>query len=255
MSYPETEFLSIIEFYRRHLYYLMEEGIEGIPAVLHKDPVDSRLIEDFGREFRKEPATGTVLSDPETELNRLRLEIGDCTRCKLHRSRSNLVFGEGNFKPDLVLVGEGPGFDEDRVGRPFVGAAGKLLDRIIRAMGLTRDQVYICNVVKCHPPQNRDPEPEEIKTCGSFLTQQLEILNPALILALGRISGRFLTHSPPGTPLHAMRNRLFSFNGIDVAVTYHPSAILRNPAYRRPVWEDVQVVMKRLERPISGFGA
>lgn len=233
MNELKTELLFLTKSFSRYLAFLQEEGIEAVSITDWMD---------------KTP--GPLISNAEEALEKLKLSIGDCKRCKLHQSRSNLVFGEGNPDPDLVLVGEGPGFDEDRWGRPFVGAAGQLLNRIVKAMGLTREQIYICNVVKCHPPKNRDPEEDEIEICGNFLIEQLEILKPKMILALGRISGRFLTGSPPSTPISALRNRFFSFRGIDTAVTYHPSALLRNPAYRRPVWEDVQAVMKRLERPI-----
>lgn len=232
----KAELLSLTKACLHHLTFLSEEGSDALPI-------------NLGTVFAEAEST-PVISDAIQELENLRLIIGDCKRCKLHRSRSNLVFGEGSPNAELVLVGEGPGYDEDRMGRPFVGAAGQLLDRIIKAMGLTREQIYLCNVVKCHPPKNRDPEQEEIEICGNFLVEQLEILRPGMILALGRIAGRFLTGSSSETSLNALRNRIFSFHGIETVVTYHPSAILRNAAYRRPVWEDVQAVMKRLGRPI-----
>lgn len=211
-----------------HLRYLQEQGLDGLV-------IDS---------------TENASSGADAALEALRRHIGDCRRCPLHSGRRNIVFGEGNPHPDIVLVGEGPGFDEDRTGRPFVGRAGHLLDRIIAAMGLGRDDIYICNVVKCRPPNNRDPEPDEMDVCTRFLNAQLDILRPKIILALGRISGRFLTKMDRSS-LGRMRGCFHNYNGIDVRVTYHPAAILRNPGYRRPVWEDVQAVMARIGRPIK----
>jgi len=210
---------SVISDVKSHLSYLMEEGVDSIP--------------EFG-----------------VSMKNLKERLMDCQRCDLHLRRNNIVFGEGNLNPDLVLVAEAPGFDEDRLGRPFVGKAGMLLDRIIKAMGLNRKDLYICNVVKCRPPDNRDPHPQEIATCGEFLKEQIRILNPKIILALGRISGRFFTNQKDST-ISSMRGTFHDYNGVDLRVTYHPAALLRNSAYKRPLWEDVQEVMKRLGRPIK----
>ncbi|MGB3976335.1 MAG: uracil-DNA glycosylase, partial [bacterium] len=159
MDECKAELLSLTRSCSRYLLYLLDEGIEAVSVNPETNPISKE-------------SKPTIL-DAAHALEHLRLTIGDCRRCKLHRSRSNLVFGEGSVEPDLVLVGEGPGFDEDRQGRPFVGAAGQLLNKIIKAMGLAREQIYICNIVKCHPPKNRDPEQDEIEICGHFLIEQL----------------------------------------------------------------------------------
>ncbi len=189
----------------------------------------------------------TSLSDsenPETALVALREEIGDCTRCELHRGRSNLVFGEGSPTARLVFVGEGPGRDEDLAGRPFVGAAGQLLDRIIVAMGLRRAEVYICNVVKCRPPNNRTPEDEERQICGQFVQRQLTILKPKVVVALGGTATQFLLGRDE--PLGRLRGRFHEYSGLQIMPTYHPAYLLRNPSGKRAVWEDIQKVMEAL---------
>lgn len=186
--------------------------------------------------------------EPET-LEELRECIGDCKRCKLSSGRNKLVFGEGDSNARLVFIGEGPGRDEDREGRPFVGAAGKLLTRIIeQGMGLKREDVYICNVVKCRPPNNRDPEADEVNTCIGFLKQQIKIIKPDVICCLGRIAGREIA----GKDFRITRDRgkWLSFMDIPVMPTFHPAYILRNRKDERrlkaQVWEDIKKVMDRL---------
>lgn len=183
------------------------------------------------------------------DLESLAAFIGDCRRCRLSEKRTHVVFGEGSPKARLVFVGEGPGADEDAAGRPFVGEAGKLLTRIIEnGMGLKREDVYICNVVKCRPPNNRDPEADEVQTCRPFLEQQLAILKPEVICTLGRIAAKCLLGRE--FKITQERGTWFSFKGIPLMTTYHPSYILRNPSEERPlkrqVWEDVQKIMGRL---------
>ncbi|MBN1295452.1 uracil-DNA glycosylase [bacterium] len=194
-------------------------------------------------------ATNGTNDDRELRLAELRNYIGECRRCPLHLQRTRLVFGEGNPAARLMLVGEGPGSEEDRTGRPFIGKAGQLLDRIIAAMGLDRKDVFIGNVVKCRPPGNRDPEPDEIAVCRAFLDAQIDIIRPQILLALGKISGRVLTGIPDAT-LASLRGVFYQYRQIDLRVTYHPAALLRNPAYRRPVWEDIQTIMARLGLPV-----
>lgn len=177
-------------------------------------------------------------------LDLLRAHIGACERCKLGAERRQLVFGEGSSVADLVFVGEGPGREEDRAGRPFVGEAGKLLTRIIEAMGLTRNQVYICNVVKCRPPNNRDPELDEVETCRSFLEQQLKIIKPKVICTLGRIAAQTLIHRD--FKITRERGTWHTHAGIQLMPTYHPAYLLRNPSAKRQVWEDIQQIMKHL---------
>jgi DNA polymerase len=187
--------------------------------------------------------------DPLSDLS---AELSDCRRCRLHRDRRHLVFGEGDSHPRLVFVGEGPGFEEDRQGRPFVGPAGALLTRIINAMGLSRDEVYICNVVKCRPPENRTPQPDEIDVCGSFLHRQLMALGPACICALGAVAAQFLTGTRKG--ITELRGRFYEFHGIPVMPTFHPAYLLRNPERKREVWADIQQVMGRLGLKGKGEG-
>ncbi len=186
-------------------------------------------------------------------LETLRTHIGDCRRCDLHKDRNHLVFGEGDPNAKLVFVGEGPGFDEDREGRPFVGKSGKLLTRIIEnGMGLTRDAVYICNVVKCRPPGNRDPNPDEIKICLPFLKSQLDIIKPRVICCLGRVACQALF----GTDFKITKGRgkWQTYEGIPLMPTFHPAYLLRNASAKRPVWEDVQKIMQKLGLEVSRNG-
>ena len=186
-----------------------------------------------------------IFDAPKTmTLEEIREEIGDCTRCKLHEGRTNLVFGEGSPKAKLVFVGEGPGRDEDQQGRPFVGRAGKLLTKIIEAMGLTREQVYICNVVKCRPPQNRTPEPDEMSTCEQFLFKQIRFIKPEVIACLGATAAQSMLKTKKS--LGSLRGRFHSYGSSKLMVTYHPAALLRNAGFRKPLWDDMQVVMKEL---------
>jgi uracil-DNA glycosylase len=178
---------------------------------------------------------------PET-LDEIRNELGDCQRCKLWKGRTNIVFGAGNPHARLVFVGEGPGYDEDRQGEPFVGKAGQLLTKIILAMKLSRDQVYICNVIKCRPPENRNPEPDEIKACIPFLKRQLEAISPDYICSLGSVATNSLLEKE--VFISRVRGRFFDYKGIKVMPTYHPAYLLRNPEKKRDVWEDVQKIMK-----------
>ncbi len=187
-------------------------------------------------------------------LEALLSAIGECTRCGLSRGRTRLVFGEGNPEARLVFVGEGPGRDEDVAGRPFVGAAGQLLDRIIAAMGLTRGDVYICNVVKCRPPENRNPTESEQKICGPFLRRQLDAIDPEVIVALGSTAAGFLLETD--APVGRLRGRFHPYKNAQVLPTYHPAYLLRTPSAKRAVWEDMQLVMARLglERKQGGAG-
>ncbi len=182
---------------------------------------------------------------PFDSLEDLRIHVGDCRRCGLHKGRTHLVFGEGNPRARLVFVGEGPGFDEDQAGRPFVGKSGQLLTRIIEnGMGLTRESVYICNVVKCRPPGNRDPNPDEISTCLPFLKAQLGIIGPEVICALGRVACQALLGA--GFSITRDRGHWRIYEGIPLMATFHPAYLLRNPAAKRPVWDDVKRIMAKL---------
>jgi uracil-DNA glycosylase family 4 len=187
-----------------------------------------------------------------SELDILRTELGDCTRCGLASDRKKIVFGVGDPGAQVVFVGEAPGRDEDLQGEPFVGKAGQLLTRIINAMGLERDQVYICNVIKCRPPGNRDPQADEIATCQPFLTKQLEIIRPRAICALGSFAARTLLNSDTG--ISRLRGQFHDYHGVPLMPTYHPSYLLRNPQAKREVWEDIQKIMELLGLPVKGNG-
>lgn len=169
-----------------------------------------------------------------------------CTRCFLAQGRTNVVPGEGNPQADLVLVGEGPGQTEDQTGRPFVGRAGELLTDILRAIGFERDQVFICNVVKCRPPQNRKPLPDEMASCSPFLEAQLALIRPKVILALGATAAEALLRSKRS--LADLRLKVHSYRGTPLVVTYHPAALLRNPNWKKPTWDDVRIARQLIER-------
>ena len=169
-------------------------------------------------------------------------DLGDCQRCKLASGRTNIVFGSGSATAKLVFVGEGPGFDEDQKGEPFVGAAGQLLTKIIAAINLSREQVYICNIIKCRPPGNRNPESDEIESCLPFLERQIAAIQPDFICALGKFAAQTLLKSD--VPISRLRGRFYEYNGIKVLPTYHPAYLLRNPEKKREVWEDMQMLMK-----------
>jgi len=186
---------------------------------------------------------GTVSQQPT--LEEVRQELGDCQRCKLYAGRTHLVFGVGNPAADLMFVGEAPGADEDAQGIPFVGRAGQLLTKIIEAIDLSRDQVYIANILKCRPPGNRDPEPDEVQTCEPFLFQQIEAIQPRIIVALGKYAAQNLLRTK--TPISKMRGEFVRFQNCWLLPTFHPSYLLRNPSAKRQVWEDMQKVRDRLK--------
>ena len=174
-------------------------------------------------------------------LQKTREDLGECTRCKLHGSRHTIVFGDGNPKAELVFVGEGPGADEDAQGLPFVGRAGKLLTQMIEAMGLQRKDVYICNVVKCRPPENRLPEEDEVRACSPFLLRQLDVINPKVIVCLGATATKTLLQTNRG--VSQFRGEWLDFRGKKLMATYHPAYLLRNPPAKSEVWKDLQKVM------------
>jgi DNA polymerase len=175
-------------------------------------------------------------------LGSIQADLGDCRRCNLAQGRKRIVFGDGNPNAKLMFIGEGPGAEEDRQGKPFVGAAGQLLTRIIEAIKRSRDQVYICNIIKCRPPGNRNPEPDEIKTCFPFLARQITAIQPDFIIALGTFAAQTLLGT--ATPISRLRGRFHEYQGIKVVPTYHPAYLLRNPDKKRDVWEDMKMLMK-----------
>jgi uracil-DNA glycosylase family 4 len=188
------------------------------------------------------PRSAAPVEGERPTLDQIRRELGDCQRCKLCTGRKNIVFGAGNPRAELVFVGEGPGEQEDLKGVPFVGAAGDLLTKMIEAMGFSRDDVYICNVVKCRPPGNRNPEPDEIASCEPFLRSQLLALQPKVIVALGKFAAQTLLRDP--TPITRMRGQWREYQGVKLMPTFHPAYLLRSPAEKRKAWEDLQQVMK-----------
>ena len=220
-SSPRRDLAELTSSLRQHLSYQAMMGLEWLPS-------------------ESLPMAESV----QETLEEIRINLGECSRCRLHSNRRNIVFGEGNPSAIVALVGEGPGREEDRLGRPFVGAAGKLLDRIIAAMGWRRDEVYICNVIKCRPPKNRDPLADEIEQCGPILRRQLRSLSPRAILALGSFAAQFLLSSQQ--PISKLRNRVYQFEGIPVVPTYHPAYLLRNPLQKRQAWEDIQLLLSLL---------
>jgi uracil-DNA glycosylase len=177
-------------------------------------------------------------------LERIREDLGECTRCRLHKQRNKIVFGAGNSRAELVFVGEGPGHDEDVQGLPFVGRAGKLLTQMIEAMALTREQVYICNVVKCRPPENRKPEDDEVATCSPYLYRQLDVIAPKAIVCLGGTAAQALLKTKDS--ISRFRGTWFDFRNTKLLATYHPAYLLRNPAAKGEVWKDLQKVMAHL---------
>jgi len=182
--------------------------------------------------------------DNKLDLSKICTDMAGCQLCSLGKTRRNLVFGDGNPQAKVVFVGEAPGADEDEQGLPFVGRAGQLLTKIIEAMGLSRKEVYICNILKCRPPQNRNPLPVEIAACEPFLKQQLKSISPQIICALGTFAAKTLLKTE--VPISVLRGRFHFYEGIKLMPTYHPAYLLRNPSAKKTVWEDVQLIMKEL---------
>lgn len=183
---------------------------------------------------------------PSKELEDFYRTIRDCQECHLHRYRTNLVFGMGNPQAEVMFVGEAPGREEDLQGNPFVGRAGQLLDKVLAAIDFKREEVYIGNILKCRPPENRDPLPDEVEKCEPYLLKQIEIIKPRIICALGRISAQVLLKTK--LPLNQLRGKFHDYHGIKFLVTYHPAALLRYPQYKRQTWEDVQLLRKEYDR-------
>ncbi len=193
----------------------------------------------------KAPPEQAMAGDKAAALRIIREDIGDCTRCRLHERRTHIVFGVGNLNPDIMFVGEGPGADEDEQGEPFVGRAGQLLNNMIAAMGIKREDVYIANVVKCRPPGNRTPENDECDTCSPFLMRQIDVMRPKVIVALGAVAAKTLLRV--NDFVGRLRGRWYDVKGAKLAVTYHPSYLLRDPRQKKESWKDLQMVMKYLE--------
>jgi DNA polymerase len=220
----------IREDFRGYLQYMKGLGYAGVD--LSENSL--RTLEGWSKEAMAET------------LDMVRKDLGPCQRCKLHVGRKHIVFGAGNPRAKLVLVGEAPGYEEDIQGQPFVGRAGQLLTRILRAIGLTREDVYICNIIKCRPPGNRNPEPDEIAACIPFLRRQLRAVKPGLICALGTFAAQTLLGT--NKPISRLRGHFHTYEGKLLLPTYHPAFLLRNPSKRRDVWEDMQRLQEAYER-------
>jgi len=231
MDFMDENRNEMIRDLKSYLEYLKGMGIVSLP------------VSDPGVEIKpEEPGPSRIIT-----LEEVQKELGDCKRCKLHRTRRTIVFGEGNGKATLMFIGEGPGYDEDVQGRPFVGKAGQLLTKIIESINLKREEVYIANIVKCRPPQNRNPEPDEIESCNPFLMKQIRVIQPKIICALGTFAAQTLLKTD--TKISALRGKLFDLEGIKVIPTYHPAFLLRNPERKREVWEDMKKIAELLLAP------
>lgn len=246
------ELTTMVVSLRRHVQRMERAGIRSLP-----------VREASGAKVKPEPAPagwlrgveGGLFSDHAdayraTSLEELRAAIGDCRRCKLWPGRTHLVFGTGNPHADVMFVGEGPGRDEDLEGEPFVGRAGQLLtDIIVKGMGLRREDVYIANVIKCRPPENRNPEPDEVGSCEPFLLKQIELVRPRVLVALGKFAVQTLLKTK--VPITRLRGAWHEFNGIRIMPTFHPAYLLRNPGDKKLVWEDIKKVIKELRTPAA----
>ncbi len=245
-----SEFYETAQALENYLRFCKEIGIEELPAgfaaggteIADTEKNETVLLNDRG-----EPRDSSAVKT----LSEIREELGDCTRCCLCETRKSIVFGEGNPRARLVFVGEGPGRDEDIQGRPFVGRAGQLLTKIIRAMKLERKDVYICNVVKCRPPGNRNPQPDEVASCEPFLMKQIESINPEVIVSLGSVATGLMLKLK-NFKMGQLRGTFHQYGDSKLMITYHPAALLRNPSLKKPVWEDMKLVMRELGIPTSG---
>jgi len=263
---PQDELLALLASVRATVEHLRDSGVRGFPreaaSVVVRSMIPEQSVVALEDDHRPEaadgPATAPVkaaaaagdlfvsgkLREAET-LEDLRREIGDCRRCKLCQGRTQIVFGVGNPNAELMFVGEGPGRDEDLQGEPFVGRAGQLLTEIItKGMKLRRQDVYIANVVKCRPPDNRNPEPDEIVACEPFLIRQIEIIKPRVIVALGKFAAQTLLRDK--APISRLRGRWFDYHGSKLMPTLHPAYLLRNPNDKKLVWADIKMVMQEL---------
>jgi DNA polymerase len=217
---------------KRSLLHLKENGCKTIPC----SEKSLNILSAWKHGIRAAPPS----MKPES-LNDIRMNLGDCRRCVLCEKRTHIVFGEGDPHARLVFVGEAPGYDEDQQGTPFVGEAGQLLTRIIQSIHLAREQVYICNVIKCRPPGNRNPEPLEIETCSPFLNRQIQAIRPEFICTLGKFASQTLLKQE--IPISKLRGQFYDYHGIRLIPTFHPAYLLRNPEKKRAVWEDMKLLM------------
>jgi DNA polymerase len=239
--------------FAEHLRFYKELGVTGVSRDAkwrRREAAAENGVQSAELDAQTSQAQPVTLARSVTEaLATIREDLGDCTRCKLHTlGRKQIVFGVGNPSADLMFVGEAPGADEDAQGEPFVGRAGQLLTKMIEAMGLTRNDVYIANVLKCRPPGNRNPEPDEIATCEPFLFRQLGSIDPKVVLALGAFAARTLLQTQD--PISRLRGRVYDYRGAKLIPTFHPSFLLRSPGYKREAWEDLKKALALLGREV-----
>jgi uracil-DNA glycosylase len=265
MNDIQKKFLGIVEDVRAHLEYQRALGVTSIEvgAIDAQTPI---VRPAAAASAKKEKTVDVVATSPVVKettkpvttldegqaqtLEAIREEIGDCTRCKLHTGRKNIVFGEGNPKAVIIFVGEGPGFEEDQQGRPFVGEAGQLLTDIVeKGMKIKRAEVYICNIVKCRPPGNRNPEPDEVESCIGFVKKQIKTINPKVIVTLGNVPTQNLLGTKQG--ITKIRGTWQAYEGIPLMPTFHPAYLLRSPGEKGKVWADIKLVLEKLGMSIQ----
>lgn len=254
MADARDELRELTAGFRVHLEARGRSGVLGVSLCPSPRPAVAPTV-PAATEGRDEPLTPYPTPPPVSYdegqvmhagrgLTALRAELGDCQRCKLAKTRRHIVFGTGHPEANLMFVGEAPGGDEDAQGEPFVGAAGQLLNKMIQAMGYERHEVYICNVIKCRPPQNRNPEPDEITACEQFLRTQIAVVQPRVIVALGKFAAQFLCGE--STPITRLRGNLRTYHEVPVMPTYHPAYLLRDPTRKSEAWADLKQVMALL---------
>jgi uracil-DNA glycosylase family 4 len=247
--------LGIYDFYRRPVAEATVESFPGLQPE-SRDEMTPRKNASFAIVENDlvggaKPEAGTT--DPVEALRLIREDLGDCTRCPLHKQgRKQIVFGVGNPRAELMFIGEAPGADEDQQGEPFVGRAGQLLNNMIKAMGIKREDVYIANIIKCRPPGNRTPERDECETCSPFLMRQIAAIKPKAIVALGAVAAKTLLAI--NAPMSEFRGHWYDFRGTKLAVTYHPAFLLRDPRQKKETWKDLQMVMKELGLAVPAKG-
>jgi uracil-DNA glycosylase len=241
------EDIGIREFFRDRIAPAgLEPLVEQVVSqtVVSMTSLNYEGAETMNESFVPQPLITAIHKIGDGTLQTIREDIGDCIRCKLHKGRTKIVFGDGHPQAKLLFIGEGPGRDEDLQGLPFVGRAGKLLTQMIEAMGLRRSDVYICNVVKCRPPENRAPEKDEVAACSPFLFRQIDLVAPKVIVCLGSIAAQTILETTRG--ISQFRGQWLEFRGRKLMATYHPAYLLRNPAAKSEVWKDLQKVMAEL---------
>jgi uracil-DNA glycosylase family 4 len=250
MSSSRDELLDLVAGFRAHLATRARQGVVGVPAApspRRGAPPSATPRASSGEspeEAEAAPGQFPQLPPGAPGLDAVRAALGDCQRCKLAPKRKNIVFGVGDPAANLMFVGEAPGADEDEQGEPFVGAAGQLLTKMIKAMGYDRSQVYICNILKCRPPQNRNPEPDEVAACSPFLPQQIAVVQPRVIVALGKFAAQYLCGE--STPISRLRGNWRTYREVPVMPTYHPAYLLRDESKKGEAWSDLKQVIARL---------